>query len=88
MFFWKTKSWIGIIARQFGTPLEVLKAIEHACTLMMMMMMMMNGWKVDVPKSGDDMIFIAFHYGHWGGGGDNPDFNLIQIALVLAHHHA
>jgi len=44
--------------------------------------------KVDVPKSGDDMIFIAFHYGHQGGGGDNPDFNPIQIALVLAHHHA
>jgi hypothetical protein len=48
----------------------------------------MDGWKVDVPKSGDDMIFIAFHYGHQGGGGDNPDFNPIQIALVLAHHHA
>jgi hypothetical protein len=47
-----------------------------------------DGWKVDVPKSRDDMIFIAFHYGHRGGGGDNPDFNPIQIALVLAHHHA
>ncbi len=41
-----------------------------------------------MPKSGDDMIFIAFHNGHRGGGGDNPDSNRIQIALVLAHHHA
>jgi hypothetical protein len=42
-----------------------------------------------VPTSGDDMIFIAFHYGHLGGGGgDNPHSNRIQIALVLAHHHA
>jgi hypothetical protein len=41
-----------------------------------------------VPKSGDDMIFIAFHYGHRHEGGDNQDSNRIQIALVLAHHHA
>ncbi len=41
-----------------------------------------------MPKSGDDMIFIAFHYGHQGGGGDNQDSNRIQSALVLAHHHA
>ncbi len=41
-----------------------------------------------MPKSGDDMIFIAFHYGHRSGGGDNQDYNRIQIALVLAHHHA
>jgi hypothetical protein len=35
------------------------------------------------------MIFIVFHYGHWGGGGgDNPDSSQIQIAPVLAHHHA
>ncbi len=40
-----------------------------------------------MPKSGDDMIFIAVHYGHRGEGGDNRDSNGIQIALVLPHHH-
>jgi hypothetical protein len=40
-----------------------------------------------VPKSGDDMISIASHYGHRSRGGDNPDSNRIQIALLLAHHH-